>query len=143
MVVIFGFDINVELPWDPLLSITKDTFREASYFAIFCHAFLTFGMCTVLYKRRTFKVCGEEKDLVEERTRQLKLLRSVGMICVLVGIIPMLYIDLSRVMLYMNGDYLDTYKVGVNGFIVIISRFTEIGAVMLLIGNHKNKKEQV
>ncbi|MGR5974919.1 O-antigen polysaccharide polymerase Wzy [Bacillus paranthracis] len=140
MVVIFGFDINVELPWDPLLSITKDTFREASYFAIFCHAFLTFGMCTVLYKRRTFKVCGEEKDLVEERTRQLKLLRSVGMICVLVGIIPMLYIDLSRVMLYMNGDYLDTYKVGVNGFIVIISRFTEIGAVMLLIGNHKNKK---
>ena len=50
MVVIFGFDINVELPWDPLLSITKDTFREASYFAIFVMHFNIWNVYGIIQK---------------------------------------------------------------------------------------------
>lgn len=141
ILVIFGFGVEVELPWDPLLSMTKDYYKEACYFAVLCHAFLTFGMCIILYKRKTYKQSGSEKNLVKDKDIQLYLSRSIGTILIIIGIIPMLYIDISRVILYITGDYLDTYNVDVGGFVIIISRFTEIGAIMLLIGNFENKRK--
>ncbi|WHY96090.1 O-antigen polysaccharide polymerase Wzy [Peribacillus simplex] len=140
ILVIFGFKIDIELPWNPLVSITKDTFKDACFFAVLCHAFLTFGMCIVLFKRKTYHL-GSTSTNFKEENFQLYLARTIGIILVLIGIVPMLYIDISRVILFISGNYLDTYKVGVNGFVVIISRFAEIGAIMLLIGNHKDKKK--
>ncbi|MEI4829867.1 O-antigen polysaccharide polymerase Wzy [Bacillus sp. FJAT-53711] len=140
IVVIFGFGIDIELPWNPLLSITEDTFKEACYFTVLCHSFLTFGMCIVLYRRKTYNSPKCEVNSSKEQHRQLYLSRIIGSILILIGILPMLYIDISRVILYVNGNYLDTYKVGVSGFVVTMSRFTEIGAIMLLIGNRENKK---
>ncbi|MEB2492994.1 O-antigen polysaccharide polymerase Wzy [Peribacillus frigoritolerans] len=142
ILVIFGFDIEVELPWNPLLSLTKDSYKEACYFAVFCHAFLTFGMCIILFKRKTYKISAATSS-IKNKDIQLYLIRSIGIMLIIIGIIPMLYIDISRVILYITGDYLDTYKVGVGGFMIIISRFTEIGAIMLLIGNHENKKKAI
>ncbi|QNK48152.1 O-antigen polysaccharide polymerase Wzy [Brevibacterium sp. PAMC23299] len=140
ILVIFGFKIDIELPWNPLVSITKDTFKDACSFAVLCHAFLTFGMCIVLFKRKTYHLGSNSTNFKEENS-QLYIARMIGFILVLIGIVPMLYIDISRVILFISGNYLDTYKVGVNGFVVIISRFAEIGAIMLLIGNYKDKKK--
>ena len=138
--VIFGFRINVELPWDPLLSLSKVAFKEACYYGVLCHSCITFGMCTVLYRRKNYNV-NLIIDSQKEEEKQLYLSRIIGFILIIMGLIPMLYLDISRILLYINGNYLDTYTIGASGFIVTISRFTEIGVIMLLIGIHKNKKK--
>ncbi|QFK72923.1 O-antigen polysaccharide polymerase Wzy [Pradoshia sp. D12] len=134
--IIFGFNINVDLPWNPLLSITENTFKDASSYSIYCHAFLTFGMCLILFKRKKYEF---SYDVIKIKD-QLHVVRSIGTILILIGIFPMLYIDINKVLLYINGNYLDTYNVGTYGFIGIIANFTQIGAIMLLIGNKDNKK---
>lgn len=141
ILIIFGFKIDIALPWDPLISITPNVFKEACYFTVICHAFLTFGMCLVLSKRKKCINSEQQKDKIEHEKRELYLAKKVGITLFILGICPMLYIDINRIMLYMNGNYVSTYEVGVNGFVIIIARMAEIGAMLLLIGNHKNKKK--
>lgn len=41
LVIIFGFNINVELPWDPMSTISTKMFKDASFFlcAAICFSF--------------------------------------------------------------------------------------------------------
>lgn len=136
ILVIFGLKINIIIPWDPLISITRESFKEACYFTVFCHSFLTFGMCLVLRKRKkNIKLFTPFKD----ENRELHLARRIGTVLIIIGLLPMLYIDINRVLLYITGNYLSTYDLTVNGFVVTVGRMTEIGIIMLLIGNKKNK----
>lgn len=141
ILIIFGFDIKVILPWNPLHSLSEDVFKEACYFAFYSHFFLTFGMCLVLRKRKKDIFLIHKSNGIKDENSELYLTRSIGMVLIILGILPMLYIDINRILLYIKGNYLSTYLIGVNGFIVTISRMTEIGAMMLLIGNLKNKKK--
>jgi hypothetical protein len=52
----------------------------------------------------------------------------------------MLYIDINKILLYMAGGYLATYNLGTSGFLTTVARMTEIGALMLLVGNKNHKK---
>ncbi|WP_053584251.1 O-antigen polysaccharide polymerase Wzy [Lysinibacillus contaminans] len=141
IVVIFGFNIQIDLPWNPLLTISENVFRDACYFSLCSHFFLTLGMAIVLSKKKSHKTLLLEPDDNKGLRNQLYYTKNIGMILFLIGIIPMLYIDISKINLFLNGNYLDTFQVGAPGFVYIIASFTDVGIMMLLLGNKDNKKK--
>lgn len=138
ILIIFGFEINIDLPWNPLISISKEAYREANSFTVLCHAFLAFGMCISSSKRKKYYLQYRTSKINKFEDRELYLTKIIGKALVIIGIIPLLYYDINRFILYRTGGYLATYEVNASGFIITIGRMTEIGALLLLIGNKKN-----
>jgi hypothetical protein len=141
ILVLYGFDIDIYLPWDPLTAITSASFKTASYYTIFSNSFLAFGMYFILYCRNNSPDNSQVVNINEEK--ELFLSRTIGKILILIGIFPMLYIDIKRMILYKTGGYLATYNFGTNGFVSVIARMTEIGIMMLLIGSRRNKRKAI
>jgi len=140
---IFGFGSKVSLPWNPLNTITTDYFREACYFTVLAQSFLTFGMCYMLWKRKNRLIYTQKTITNTDENKELYLARTIGIILIIIGIIPMLYIDINRIILYRTGGYLATFNIGTRGFVSTIGRMTEIGIMMILIGNKRNKKKAI
>lgn len=138
LVVIFGFNINVELPWNPFSTISTEMFKNASFFSLCSHFFLVMGMAVVLLNTKTKKLVS--KPSAKEESNQLFLTRNIGTILFLLGLLPLLYIDIHKVILYLNGNYLDTFQLGIPSFLYIIANFSNIGIIMLLIGNKFNER---
>jgi len=138
IVIIFGFDINIELPWNPLSTISVNMFKDASLFSLCSHLFLTLGMSLIL--RNKPKNLFTKPIDNESGIYQLFLTKNIGAIFVLFGLLPMLYIDFSKIIVYLNGNYLDTFQLGIPGFLYILSSFCDIGIIMLIIGNKRDEK---
>ncbi|WP_341322790.1 O-antigen polysaccharide polymerase Wzy [Solibacillus sp. FSL H8-0523] len=138
LVIIFGFNINVELPWDPMSTISTKMFKDASFFSLCCHLFLILGMSVIFINTKTIKIVPK---LLENENNQLALTRNIGTILLFAGLLPMLYIDINKIILYANGNYLDTFQLGIPSFLYIIASFSDIGIIMLLIGNKSNNSK--
>ncbi|MFF5993401.1 O-antigen polysaccharide polymerase Wzy [Lysinibacillus sp. KU-BSD001] len=141
MVIIFGFKVDIDLPWNPLSTITTNMFKEASFFALCSHVFLTYGMLIILAKRKKYTSTVLDDNNFENTTSVLHLTKSIGLILFSIGLVPMLYIDSSKAILYINGNYLDTFQIGVPSVVYLIAGFSDIGIMMLLIGNKNNKQK--
>lgn len=138
LVIIYGFNINVDIPWNPLSTISVEMFKSASFFALCSHLFLMLGMAIVLNIKTKIAVLKPLKN--GNTVNQLFLVRNIGTILFFFGLFPMLYIDFSRIILYLNGNYLDTFHLGLPGFVYILANLSNIGIIMLLIGNKQNKR---
>ncbi|MEK4129135.1 O-antigen polymerase [Solibacillus sp. FSL W8-0474] len=139
IVIIFGFDIDIDLPWNPLLTISMTMFKDASLFSLCSHLFLTLGMSLIL--RNKPKISFSKPIDNESGIYQLFLTKNIGAIFVLFGLLPMLYIDFSKIIVYLNGNYLDTFQLGLPGFLYIMSSFFDIGIIMVIIGNKRDEKK--
>lgn len=140
IVFLMGFKIDVDLPWNPLSTISVEMFKDASYFTLFSHMFLTFGMAIILIIKRKPATAIRIIDN-ENETIVLQLTKNIGFLLFIIGLVPMLFIDISKAVLYMNGNYLDTFQIGVPSMVYLIAGFSDIGIMMLLIGNKNNKRK--
>ena len=138
LVIIIGFNINVELPWNPMSTISIKMFKDASFFSLCCHFFLIMGMSMSMIFINTKIIVSKS---LENEYNQLFLTRNIGSILLFFGLLPMLYIDINKIILYINGNYLDTFELGIPSFLYIIASFSDIGIIMLLIGNKSNNRK--
>lgn len=138
LVIIIGFNINVELPWNPMSTISIKMFKDASFFSLCCHFFLIMGMSMSMIFINTKIIVSKS---LENEYNQLFLTRNIGSILLFLGLLPMLYIDINKIILYINGNYLDTFELGIPSFLYIIASFSDIGIIMLLIGNKSNNRK--
>lgn len=129
------FNINVERPFDSTVLVDDNIFRSAIIFTIFVQMGIMVGVLLVNLKKKSI-IKKINFNSMEEKQR----IYFIGIILFIVGIIPKLYIDLSRIILYAQGNYLSTYEINVSGIISTISNFSEYGIMLLLIGKSENKK---
>lgn len=92
----------------------------------------------IFINTKTIKIVPK---LLENENNQLALTRNIGTILLFAGLLPMLYIDINKIILYANGNYLDTFQLGIPSFLYIIASFSDIGIIMLLIGNKSNNSK--
>lgn len=139
MQFIFAFKVKVAIPWSPLDLMSVELFMKSCGTALRFQIILAMGIFFKLFIDREKKVYNEESNRQGKNLEtNLKKIRLFGIILLLIGLIPMLYLDYNRIILYINGNYLNTYSGNSFGFITTISRFAEIGIIMLLIGNKNN-----
>lgn len=122
----------------PLWHIDFNVYKEAACFAFLSQMMLFFGM----YLFFTYKIQTTVKENQIENLFHipLKSIRIIGVICFMIGIIPTLYIDISRLLLFLEGGYLNTYNLNARDFVEILANFFNFSIFALIIGFSKNKK---
>lgn len=122
----------------PLWYIDFDIYKEAACFALLTQMMLFLGM----YLFFTFKIQTSVKENKLENLFHipLKSIKIIGIICFLIGIIPTLYVDVSRLLLFIEGGYLNTFNLNARDFIEIFANFFNFSIFALIIGFSKNKK---
>lgn len=119
----------------PLWYVSLQTYQISSLFTLLVQMMLFLG----IYYGFLFFDCKKSKNQIHRKVSR-KRLKLLGIVCVLIGIIPLLYIDSSRLYLFIQGGYLNTYNLNVHDFVEIIANFVNFGIFSLLIGYSNNKK---
>ncbi len=113
---------------------------DACYYAFLVQSFVAFGMIIVLNKPIKSKKNSQLLDGHSESI-ELKKINLIGKILFIVGLIPTIYIDAKRLLLFFTQGYLATYTLNLSGFIYTIAMMSEIGILMLIISNKNNKRK--
>lgn len=135
--VLIAFNISADRPFDVINMVSRDIFKDAILFVSISQMFLTIGISIPWIKDH---YSDKNKNIAKDKY-ELQIVRKIGIVLFIVGIIPTLYIDIKRILLYLGGNYLDTYSVSLPGFIGTIARMSEFGIIMMLIGNKDNQKK--
>ncbi|MCR0263918.1 O-antigen polysaccharide polymerase Wzy family protein [[Clostridium] innocuum] len=135
----FNFDFGTNVLF-PLWYINFNIYKEAAIFSFITQMTLFFGVYF-------FFVYKNKSDRNKENVKTsglfqipLRWIRMIGVICFLIGIVPTLYIDISRLLLFIQGGYLNTYNLNVHDFVEIIANFFNFSIFSLVIGFSNNKK---
>lgn len=122
----------------PLWYVDFKIYKEAACFALVAQMMFFFGM----YLFFTYKIKTEGKEEQKDKIFHISLrsIKIIGIICFLIGIIPTLYIDVTRLLLFTQGGYLNTYNLNTRDFVEIIANFFNFSIFALVIGFSKNKK---
>ena len=89
----------------PLWYVSLQTYQISSLFTLLVQMMLFLG----IYYGFLFFDCKKSKNQIHRKVSR-KRLKLLGIVCVLIGIIPLLYIDSSRLYLFIQGGYLNTYN---------------------------------
>lgn len=136
-VFVIGFSIESKIPIMVTDRVPTEVFMEASKYFLFVQTTISLGIQAVFLLLNK-KINNESLNI--NKDKELQLVRKIGFILFLIGVIPTLYIDLGKIILFLNGGYLATYTLLIPGFLVIISKMFGIGILMMLIGNKNNFK---
>jgi len=137
-VFVIGFSLESNMSINILNRISIDVLKEASIYTLITHGFLSLGMQgTFLFKNKNIIKRLEAEPL----NNDLALMRKIGKMLILIGIIPTLYIDFYRIIIFLSQGYVATYSLSISGFVTTIARSFELGLLMLMIGNNRNLKK--
>lgn len=131
---VFGFSLDSNMSINILNRISEDVFREASTYALLTHGFISIGM-QVAFLFMNKKINKKENI---ELNCDLILMKKIAKMLIILGLLPTLYIDISRIMIFLSKGYVATYTLSVSGFVTTIARSFELGLLMLMIANSKN-----
>lgn len=115
-------------------TVNNSLLKKASMFTLSVQSFVTSGMMVYLIKPVNCKVKPTGNQEISKQVAHY-----MGIICILVGIIPMVYIDFSKIIAFFQYGYLATFNLTVRN-IYIIARLTIVGVMLLIIANKENKK---
>lgn len=129
LLILLGYD-DV-FGYDQRYYCADDTFFQACLFIYLCHIFLLLGLIIA------------HSDRAKPRFKNLEFdynkLFNTGLILLLITIIPRLYIDVTRFMLYFQGGYLATYQ-SFSGFAVELGNIADIAVLVILVSFKKKKQ---
>ena len=133
--VLITFNIDVERPYDVVNMVSNQVFIKACIFTYLAQAFLVLGIMLSNLKKTQIIIADKHYDEIEKR-----LTYKTGITLFLISIIPKLYIDIQKIILYMNGNYLSTYEIDVSGALTTVANMAEIAVIMIMIGKQDHKK---
>lgn len=130
----FGFEFGNNVLF-PLWYIKLDVYQKAAIFTLLSQMMLFFGLYFFMSQKL------KKQDIVISKVKiSLKYIRILGFVCFFIGIIPTLYIDISKLILFLDGGYTNTFNLNVHDFVEVIANFFNFSIFALLIGYSKNKK---
>jgi hypothetical protein len=127
------------IKWYDLRGFTSnDIYIKSIVFTIKVQAFVVLGI--LLAKKKSLKI--ELKNITSSRNESVDkhIIYKIGLILLMIGIVPRLYIDISRFVLFISGNYLATYNLSLSGVIVVISGMVDSGIILILIGKKDSPK---
>jgi hypothetical protein len=137
---LISLDIEIEGISYVIDSIDVLIFLKSCTYVFICHMFYILGVLTnvIFGKKVNFNNnnnINNEYGLVDN----LWILKKIGWIFIFIGIFPKAYIDINKLILFINGAYINTYNFAVSGYISLIASLSEYGILILLIAYQKNK----
>lgn len=129
---VFGYD-------NTYLNSFEDTvINQSIFFVMMCHTALIMG--AVIKKWKTWKIKTPIKLEISE-----KRLEQLGWICLAIGILPRLFIDINLILLQINGGYLKSLsQVTHFGWKSVLAQFFYIGVVILLfLSKHQRLRARI
>lgn len=127
------------IKWYDLRGFTSsDIYIKSIVFTIKVQAFVLLGI--LLAKKKSLKI--ELNNITSSRSEGVDkyIIYKIGLILIMIGIVPRLYIDISRFLLFLSGNYLATYGLNLSGIIVVVSGMVDSGIILILIGKKDNLK---
>lgn len=138
-IIIIGFDLSSTLTIYRMTDVVpSNIFRDTVEFALYVQSFVAFGMFLVLFFSKKYETTEATK--IEDDKNYLSLIKNIGIILFIIGIVPTLYIDIGKLILFMNSGYLATYSLEQSGPLIVLARLFKVGIIMLIIGNKNNPK---
>lgn len=132
--------LGVEVPRIEYIiyKVDNETLKNSILFIFTCHAAFIIGTLFFysFYKSKRINVIDDELQRIN-----LIAIKKTGWILFAIGIIPKLYIDISRLRLFLRGSYINTYSISVSGILSFIGSLSEIAILLLLIA-YKDKRKQ-
>ncbi len=121
-----------------VLSLTSpDLFLGAINFAMISNYFLTIGIVwSKSYKRIIMKTDNDEESM-------LKTIRTISLIILVLTFIPLVYLDIQKIIAVKISGYMSTYETyafGINKYLNLIAQFARPALTMLLVSYKKNRK---
>jgi len=132
-IIVILLKVPNSMPVNVMNLFSNDIYKNACQYALFIQCFVILGM--IITRITKDKIIIKKTNYIS-----LDLLSKISLSLIYIGIIPKLYIEISKIILYINGNYASTYNIGVPGFIDTIGRMAEIGIIGLLISKQNNKK---
>lgn len=127
-----AFNINEHIPsfFDVINIVAENVYLNAIKFVIYSQTFLVFGIMVYLmsFNKEKYDI-NNHKEIIER-----KVVLKIGKIFFALGIFPGLYVDISKIILYLSGGYLNTYLLDTNGILYFFSNMWKFGIIMILIG---------
>lgn len=118
-----------------------DEFVNAEIYVLLSILFLGNGYLFYQHIGRNKKK-NEEMDSNEEKS--LKYIKNIALIILLFSFIPMIYIDLLKIIALKDSGYMQTYEVyksGIQKYIALIAKFAR-PAISILLLSYKNKPKK-
>ena len=134
---IFKPEMEGKAPFALIYTASISEMNKALYFYILIQAFFMIGVAISKLVLKTPKSKVLSKLLA---TNSKKNYLFIGIVLILIGILPKVYIEISKLKVYLQGGYLATYEVSISGILSFVSRLFEFGMMMLLIYFRDNKK---
>ncbi|MDG0888951.1 O-antigen polymerase [Paracholeplasma manati] len=130
-VVLIVMGIDRVLGYDQRFYTTEYYYLQAVIYSIHIYFWMSIGMIVNNFRNKS-------KIIAINNTNSRRLLYT-GIILAIVGIIPRLYIDVSKIILYIQGNYNYTRSFITSGLIVIMAKVFYIGLLTVMISLKRNK----
>lgn len=123
----------------PMWYIDFPTYQLSALFALLSQMMIFFGI--YLFIRFAQKnILNSQKIYHQLPKISLKTIRILGYMCIAIGLIPTLYIDISKLILFIQGGYTNTFNLNIHDFIEVVANFFNFGIFALIIGYSKQRK---
>ena len=132
--VLYILNIKVARTYNIFDMVSLAIILKACKFVIFSTFYIVYGIVLT----STMKVRSREKN--SDTKIQISTIYKVGCWLFGLGILPKLYIDLSKIVLFLMKGYLATYTLRVPGIINTIANMSEYGILMIMVGKQNDKK---
>lgn len=94
-------------------------------------ALKTYGIYSPVNKRKK-----KENSIINEDCHKTYI---VGLELFFLTLIPRIYVDLTKVILYFRGGYLSTYNININGYILVLAKLLDLAILIIMVGSRNNK----
>lgn len=136
-IFLYGFQVDLQYTNELLINtVNSSLLKKASFFTLIVQSFVASGMMFYLISPINNKIKATRSTNIDISK---KVAHYMGIICILVGIIPMIYIDFTKIIAFFQNGYLATFNLKARN-IYIIARLTIVGVMLLIIANKENKK---
>ena len=132
---------------DPLWYIDFSVYQKAAIFVYLSQMMLFFGMYTVIYRMEgstdMSKSAFAGKDRISKWLGNVTLdeIKKIGFGCLCISILPMAYIDFSKLRLFQQGGYLNTFQLTVPDVVRSMASLFNFAIFALIIAYSKEKKK--
>jgi hypothetical protein len=135
--ILNSFNIDVVRYFDAITLVPLYIYKKSCIFIGLVQFFLVLGMSFPWLKSDNII----EDNIINEK-QDKEIIFKIGVLLVLIGIIPKLYLDIQKIILYMKGNYLSTFEIVFygSGIVSIFANIVNVGIIMIIIAKQKNIK---
>lgn len=131
------FNIDAELPFNLSIIVPPEIIISSLKYYFLTQYFIGFGY--ILY------FCFNKRNIIANKKRvnsnKNSNLEKMGIVLFFIGLVPTLMIDISKMLLVMGGNYINSYDLYIPRVVSGIAYCFYIGIIIIILANEKNKKK--